>query len=131
LEPNFDDIEPTSIPTVVSGSTDGKENKLNLLAPSVSASSSGPRKKIVKSLKLSEITKALSPEETHKQMLGSVQRILESGEKLDEVKTRLLSSIAVNSPFDIRYCKRLFKKYKAICLKLKLHYYLLYLILTF
>jgi hypothetical protein len=92
----------------VSGSTDSnKENKLNLLAVAAVIPTAGPKRKIVKSLKLSEIVKPLSPEESQKQMMGAVKRILYSSDKLDDVKTRLISSIAVNSTFDVRFCKKL------------------------
>lgn len=97
--------EPTKIPTLVSGA-DNKENKKTLfdsrgIVPIV-------KRKITKILKLSEITKPLTLEENQKQMLSAVKRILYSPDKLDEIKSRIVCSIAVNSTFDVKFCKLIY-----------------------
>lgn len=63
------------------------------------------KRKITKTLKLSEITKPLTLEENQKQLLSAVKRILYSSDKIDDVKSRLICSIAVSCTFDVKFCE--------------------------
>ena len=97
------------IPTLVSNApmmmAPPKESLLPPLATSKVLMGAGIKKKMLKAVKLSEVTKPLSDSEKAKQVLSALRRILESGDHMSEVKCNLVSSIVITSSFELRFCK--------------------------
>jgi len=97
----MDKREEAQIPTLIS-------NQPRVPSPEPTVVSSklimgvGGKKKVLKALKLSEITKPLSTQERQKQMINALKRILQSDEQLTDVKCKLVASILITGSFPIR-----------------------------
>lgn len=100
-----EDPEQNQIQSLVSGTLSAvpeKKEKVSLLQQPVITAS---KKKIPKALKLSEVTKPLTQEEKQRHLAGAVRRILQTGQAMSAVKTRLICSVASSSTFELRFRK--------------------------